>query len=252
MYGQMMDSQLTLDKILEHANRIYGHKKIYTKLPDGSFHDYTYRDLYKRVKRLAKALVGLGIAEGDRVGTFAWNNYQHLELYYAIPGAGAVCHTLNIRLFPEQLAYVVNHGEDKIVFVEGSLLPLFERVVDQITCVEHYVLYNAPRDVQTKLPNVLFYEDLIDGSDEDFEWRSTDEKMAMGMCYTSGTTGDPKGALYSHRSMYLHSMASGQANALGVSERDVVLPVVPQFHAMAWGLPYACAATGAEVVMPGP
>ena len=252
MFGQMMDYQLTLDKILEHANRIYNDKKIYTKLPDGSFHDYTYGDLYKRVKRMSKALTTLGVDVGDRVGTFAWNNYQHLELYYAIPGAGAVCHTLNIRLFPEQLAYVVNHGEDKVVFIEGSLLPLFERVADQIDCVEHYVLYNAPRDVETTLQNVLFYEDLIDAADEDYEWRSTDERQAMGMCYTSGTTGDPKGALYSHRSMYLHSMAPGMANTMGISEHDVILPVVPQFHAMCWGLPYACAAVGAEIVMPGP
>jgi fatty-acyl-CoA synthase len=247
----MMDYQLTLDRILEHANHVNPHKRVSTLQPDGSLHRYTYADLYRRVKRLAKALVGLGVQPGDRVATFAWNNFQHLELYYAIPGAGAVCHTLNIRLFPEQLAYIVNHAEDKVVFVEGSLLPLYERVAHEINGVQHYVLFNAPRDVQTKLPNVLFYEDLVEGADEDFVWRSTDEKMAAGLCYTSGTTGEPKGALYSHRSMYLHSMGAGQANALGVRQTDVVLPVVPQFHAMAWGLPYACLASGAEIIMPG-
>lgn len=252
MNGLMMDYQLTLDRILEHANCMNGHKRITTMQPDGSLHRYTYADLYRRVKRLAKALVNLGLEPGDRVGTFAWNNYQHLELYYAIPGAGAVCHTLNIRLFPDQLAYIVNHAGDRVVFVEGSLLPLYERVADQITAVEHYVLYNAPRDVETTLPNVLFYEDLIEGADEAFAWRSLDENMAAGLCYTSGTTGDPKGALYSHRSTYLHAMGAGLANALGVRETDVVLPVVPQFHAMAWGLPYACAAAGAEIIMPGP
>ena len=251
MQNLMMNYQLTLDKILEHANRMYGHKRVITKRPDGSYHTYTYADMYKRVKRMAKALVKLGVQPGDRVGTFAWNNYQHLELYYAIPGAGAVCHTLNIRLFPDQLAYIVNHAEDKVVFIEGSLLPVYERVADQISSVQHYILYNAPRDVETKLPNVLFYEDLIEDSDEDFEWLSTDENMAMGMCYTSGTTGEPKGALYAHRSMYLHTLGVLQANSLAVRESDIVLPVVPQFHAMAWGLPYGCVASGAELVMPG-
>lgn len=251
MNGLMMDYQLTVDRILEHANQLYGYKRITTMQPDGSLHRYTYGEMYGRVKKLAKALTKLGVEPGDRVGTFAWNNFQHLELYYAIPCAGAVCHTLNIRLFPEQLAYIVNHAEDKVVFVEGSLLPLYERVAHEIDCVQHYVLFNAPRDVETKLTNVLFYEDLIANSDEEFEWRVTDENMAAGLCYTSGTTGDPKGALYSHRSTYLHAIGATSANALGVRETDVVLPVVPQFHAMAWGLPYACAATGAELVMPG-
>ena len=132
-----------------------------------------------------------------------------------------MCHTLNIRLFPEQLAYIVNHAEDKVVFIDGSLLPLYERVADQIDCVEHYVLFNAPRDVATSLSNVLFYEDLIEGADDDFEWLSTDENMAMGLCYTSGTTGNPKGALYSHRSMFLHTYGQNQANALGLNETDI-------------------------------
>jgi acyl-CoA synthetase (AMP-forming)/AMP-acid ligase II len=252
MQGLMMDYQLTMDRILEHANRLFPHKRITTMRPDGSLHRYTYADTYRRVKRLAKALVKLGVEPGDRVGTFAWNNYQHLELYYAIPGAGAVCHTLNIRLFPEQLTYVVEHAEDKVVFIDATLLPLYERVSDEISCVQHYVLINAPRNIQTKLANVLFYEDLIDGSDDDFEWLSTDESKAMGLCYTSGTTGEPKGALYSHRSMYLHTMGENMACALALKESDIVLPVVPQFHAMAWGLPYACAMSGAEMVMPGP
>jgi len=250
MQDLMMNYQLTLDRILERANTMFPRKRITTKLPDGSLHRYTYADMYTRTKRLAKALGKLGVEPGDRVGTFAWNNYQHLELYYAIPGAGAVCHTLNIRLFPEQLTYVVSHAEDKVVFIDASLLPLYERVSDQIDCVEHYVLYNAPKDIETKLSNVLFYEDLIDGSDDDFEWLSTDEHMPMGLCYTSGTTGNPKGALYSHRSMFLHTMGANQASALGLKESDIVLSVVPQFHAMAWGLPYECAMAGAEMIMP--
>lgn len=252
MQGLMMPWQLTMDRILEHANRVYPHKRITTLMPNGSLHRYTYADMYKRVKRLSKALVKLGVQPGDRVATFAWNHFQHMELYYAIPGAGAVCHTLNIRLFPEQLAYIVNHAEDKIVFLDATLLPLYGRIASQINCVQHYILINAPKDIQTNLPNVLHYEDIIADSDEDFAWLSTDENMAMGLCYTSGTTGDPKGALYSHRSMFLHTYGENQAAALGMLESDVVLPVVPQFHAMAWGLPYACAMSGSDVVMPGP
>jgi acyl-CoA synthetase (AMP-forming)/AMP-acid ligase II len=252
MNGLMMEYPLTLDRIVEHAGRMFPHKKIRTKQPNGEMHEYTYADLHRRSRRLAAALVALGVEPGDRVGTFAWNHYQHLEMYFGVPGAGAVCHTLNVRLFPKQLAYIVNHAEDKVVFIDASVLPLYEKVSADIRCVQHYVLVNAPRDIETTLPNVSHYEDLIDGADDDFAWRSTDEQTAMGLCYTSGTTGDPKGALYSHRSMFLHTLGENQAMGLGLTETDVVLPVVPQFHAMAWGLPYACTMAGAEVVMPGP
>lgn len=251
MQGLMMNYPLTIDRILERANRMYPHKHVSTKLPDGTMHRYTYANLYRRVKRLARVLVKLGIEPGDRVATFAWNHYQHLELYFAIPGCGAVCHTLNIRLFPEQLAYVINHAEDKIIFIDGSLLPLIERILDQVSGVQRFVLINADPGIETQLPNVSHYEDLISEVDDDFEWVVTDENIAMGLCYTSGTTGHPKGVLYSHRTMYLHTMGENQASALGLTERDVVLPVVPQFHAMAWGLPYACPMAGANLVMPG-
>ena len=252
MHGLMMDYPLTLDRIVEHASRLFPHKLIHSRQPDGSMHTYTYADLHRRSRKLASALARLGIEPGDRVGTFAWNHYQHLEMYFGIPGCGAVCHTLNVRLFPGQLAYIVNHAEDRLVFIDASTLPLYERVADEIRCVEHYVLLNAPRDIETTLPNVRHYEDLLDDGDDGYAWRSTDERMAMGLCYTSGTTGDPKGALYSHRSMFLHTLGENQAMGLGLTETDVVLPVVPQFHAMAWGLPYACTLAGAEVVMPGP
>jgi fatty-acyl-CoA synthase len=252
MDGLMMEYPLTLDRIVEHAGRMFPHKTVRTKRPDGSMHEYTYADLLGRSRRLAAGLAALGVKPGDRVGTFAWNHYQHLEMYFGIPGAGAVCHTLNIRLFPRQLAYIVNHAEDRVVCIDASVLPLYERVAGEISCVRHHVLVNAPRDIKTTLPNVMHYEDLIDDAGDDFTWRSTDERMAMGLCYTSGTTGDPKGALYSHRSMFLHTLGENQAMGLGLTETDVVLPVVPQFHAMAWGLPYACTMAGADVVMPGP
>jgi acyl-CoA synthetase (AMP-forming)/AMP-acid ligase II len=252
MHGLMMDYPLTIDRILEHANRLYPRKRILTKLPDGTIHRYTYADLYRRAKRLANVLEGLGVKAGDRVGTFSWNNYQHLEMYYGIPGCGAVNHTLNIRLFPDQLAYVVNHAEDKVVFVDGSLLPLYERVADRIDGVEHYVLFNVERGVETRLPNVSFYEDLMAAASDEYDWQVADENVALGMCYTSGTTGNPKGALYSHRSMFLHTLGENQASALALTEADVVLLVVPQFHAMAWGLPYACALAGSDMIMPGP
>jgi fatty-acyl-CoA synthase len=252
MQGLMMDYQLTLDRILEHAQRMFPHKQVSTKLPDGTLHRYTYANFDQRTKRLANILRQLGVQPGDRVGTFAWNNYQHLELYYAIPGCGAVCHTLNIRLFPDQLAWIINHAEDKVVFIDGTLLPAFERIAAQLNSVQHYILFNADRGVETQLPNVLFYEDLMAEADDDFIWAVDDEQTAMGLCYTSGTTGDPKGVLYSHRSMMLHTLGENQASALGLTEEDVVLPVVPMFHAMAWGLPYSCTMAGADIVMPGP
>jgi len=252
MKALMMNYPLTIDRILEHANRVYPDKRIYSKLPDGSMHHYTYAHLYKRVKRLSNVLDRLGVHPGDRVATFSWNNYQHVELYFGIPAAGAVCHTLNLRLFPDQLAFIINHAEDRVIFVDGALLPLIERVADRIEGVSHFVLFNTDRGVESKLKNVLYYEELMADVDEAFDWKVSDENDAMGLCYTSGTTGDPKGVLYSHRSMYLHTLGECQANALGLMERDVVLPVVPQFHAMAWGLPYACAHVGAEMILPGP
>ena len=250
--GLMMDYPLTLDCILEHANRMFPHKTIKTKLPDGSLHEYRYADLYRRAKRLGSALESLGVAPGDRAATFAWNSFEHLEFYFGIPGAGAVCHTLNIRLSHEQLVYIINHAEDKVIFVDGTLLPLIEPIAAQLKSVEHFVVYNAAKDRGVNLPNALWYEDLMAAASDDYEWRCADETMAMGLCYTSGTTGMPKGVLYSHRSMVLHTLGVLAAAALGITEADVVLPVVPQFHAMAWGLPYAAAWAGAALVMPGP
>jgi aryl-alcohol dehydrogenase-like predicted oxidoreductase len=199
MHGLMMNWQLTLDKILEHANRLYPHKRVTTMQPDGSLHRLSYGELYGRVKRLAKALVKLGVEPGDRVGTFAWNNYQHLELYYAIPGAGAVCHTLNIRLFPDQLSLhrQPRRGQDRLRrrHAAAALRKAGAAAVTQ--GVQHHVLFNAPREAaRPRCPTRLYYEDLVDGQRRRFRVARTDENMAMGMCYTSGTTGEPKGALY--------------------------------------------------------
>ncbi|MDJ0835641.1 MAG: long-chain fatty acid--CoA ligase [Acidobacteriota bacterium] len=252
MHGLMMDFPLTIHSILEHGYRLFSDVTVTTRLPDGNTHRYTYGDMYRRVKRMSSALEKLGVQVGDRVGTFGWNNYQHLELYYAIPGCGAVCHTLNIRLTHDQLGYIIEHAEDKVIFVDASLMPLFNTISEYLGNVETIVLYNAEPGFETSLPNVRFYEELLATGDEDYDWPVTDERAAMGLCYTSGTTGHPKGALYSHRSMYLHTLGVLQANSLAVDQTDVVLPVVPQFHAMAWGLPYACCMAGAALVMPGP
>lgn len=252
MQGLMMDYQLTLDRILEHAVRLHANKRILTKMPAGAVHEYTYGDFYRRVKRLCNILESLHVEPGDRVGTFAWNNYQHLELYYGIPCAGAICHTLNIRLGPDQLAFTIRHAEDKVIFLDGTLLPLLERITESLSDVRHIVLFNAERGITTRLPNVLFYEELMTQAKEEYAWKSLDENAAAGLCYTSGTTGDPKGALYSHRSMFLHTLGVNLSSSISITESDVVLPVVPQFHAMAWGLPYACIMSGADVLMPGP
>ncbi len=250
--GLMMDYPLTLNTIVEHANRMTPQKTIKTKLPDGGWHEYSYADFHGRVRRLGNVLEALGVEPGDRVATFAWNNYQHLEFYFGIPCAGAVIHTLNIRLSHEQLKYIIDHAEDKVIFVEASLLPLIEPIAAQLDTVERFVVFNLADGQSCSVPNASRYEDLMAAADAEYPWRCVDEKMAMGLCYTSGTTGMPKGVLYSHRSMMLHTLGVLQAAALGPTETDVALAVVPQFHAMAWGLPYACAWVGASMVMPGP
>ena len=252
LHGLMMDYPLTLNTILEHAKRMTPEKKIKTKLADGAWREYRYADLYRRVKRLCNAMEALGIEPGDRVGTFAWNSFEHVELYFGVPLAGAVCHTLNIRLPQDQLAYIINHAEDKVIFVDGSLVPLLEPIARQLETVKRFVVFNAGDGQAVNLPNVLQYEDIIAAASERYAWRCADEKMAMALCYTSGSTGLPKGVLISHRAMVLHTFCVLAGVAFGLTERDVVLPVVPQFHAMAWGLPYASTYVGATTVLPGP
>jgi len=251
MQGLMMDYQLTLRPIMERAHRLFPTKEIATKIgPD--MHRYTYADFYERAGRLAGALERLGIKRGDRVGTLAWNTFRHLELYFGAPCMGAVVHTLNLRLPPEQLIYIINHAEDQIICVDQSLLPLLEKIAGSLKTVRHYVVMGSGPVPETSLPNALSYEELLAAESPHFPWPNLDENDAAAMCYTSGTTGNPKGVLYSHRAIYLHTMAASLADGLGLTERDVVMPVVPMFHAMAWGVPFAATMLGCRQVFPGP
>ncbi|MES2758569.1 MAG: 3-(methylthio)propionyl-CoA ligase [Pseudomonadota bacterium] len=253
MMGQMMSQPLLVSSIIEFAARHYGHVEIVSRRIEGDLHRYTYRECHQRAKKMAHALKGLGVQMGDRVATLAWNGYRHMELYYAVSGSGAVLHTVNPRLHPEQIAYIANHAEDQYLFFDLTFLPLIEAVAAHCKTVKAFVLM-ADRDrmpQDTKIANLLCYEDLIATSSDDFEWPLFDENSAASLCYTSGTTGNPKGALYSHRSTVLHSYASSMPNALNVSAADTVLPVVPMFHVNAWGLPYSVLLSGAKMVFPG-
>ncbi len=246
MQGLMQHVPLTLQMILERAATLYPAKTVTTKTGDG-FHRETYGELAERVARVASALKEMGVKPGDRVATAAWNSYRHLELYLAVPCMGAVLHTLNIRLHPDQLGYIVNHADDQIVFVDTSIAPLWEKVQPG-TRVRETVWMD---DTGTPTPGGLDYEDLVADGSPDFAWPGLDEDQAAAMCYSSGTTGDPKGVLYSHRSSLLHSLASLFAGQVGLHERDVCLPIVPQFHVNAWGTPYGAMLAGASLAMTG-
>ncbi|MDQ3865156.1 MAG: long-chain fatty acid--CoA ligase [Actinomycetota bacterium] len=247
--GLIQDFQLTLPYFLRRAEQLYGYREIVTRRPNKSFHRYTYADFVSRSKRLAIALGNLGLESGDRVGTLGWNTYQHLEAYFGVPSSGAVLHTLNPRLHEDDLAYIANHAEDRVMLVDETLVPVFEKFRGR-TGVEHAVVVTEGGDVPE---GMISYEDLIRGADEaDFVYPDFDEKQAAAMCYTSGTTGRPKGALYSHRSTVLHSMMAAMGNTFALSEADCVLPVVPMFHVNAWGLPFASVLVGAKLMMPGP
>ncbi len=252
MQGLMMDYPLLLTGIMQRANTLFPHKEVVTRVGENEYHTYTYAEFYARTKRLANVLHKLGVEPGDRVGTLAWNNFRHLELYFGIPGIGAVCHTLNLRLPADQLTYIINHAEDKVIFVDDSLLPLLHAIADQLTTVKHFVIMTERDSLpETTLPNARHYEHLLAEASPDYVWQMFDENTAAAMCYTSGTTGNPKGVLYSHRALYLHTLAECMTDLFQLSERDAIMPVVPMFHAMAWGLVFAATLAGAKQVFPG-
>ncbi len=246
----MQTSQLTVGALLRHGATVFAESRVLTWEGE-SAREATFAQVAERAGRLAGALTGLGIGRGDRVGTFLWNTQEHLEAYLAVPAMGAVLHTLNLRLFPEQLAYVIEHGQDQVILVDASVLPLLAKVADQIPCVRAYVLIGEGDASALGDVPVHRYEDLLASAPGEFDWPELDENLPMSMCYTSGTTGNPKGVVYSHRSTYLHSMASAAGNGFGLSERDTILPVVPMFHANAWGLAYSGWLAGSSFVLPG-
>ena len=246
----MMNYQLLVPGLLDRANIYFPHKEIITREGDAD-HRYTYRDLKKRVNRLSNALSTLGVTKGDRVGTFGWNTYRHLEAYFAPPNMGAVTHTTNIRLAPDDLTYIVNHAGDKVMLVDPDLVPILEPLAPALETVEHFVIMTGDSSFQTSLPSAHIYEDLLASSSDEFDRPELDENDPAGLCYTSATTGRPKGVTYTHRSQILHAMMEGSADAAGVRERDVVMAVVPMFHANSWGVPFSATMTGATQVLTG-
>jgi acyl-CoA synthetase (AMP-forming)/AMP-acid ligase II len=253
MHGLMMDTPLLITEIMRFAERNHGEREIVSVTLDAPRHRTTWREVFRRARKLANALTAAGVKPGDRVGTLAWNDYRHLELYYAVSCIGAVLHTLNPRLFPEQLEFIINHAEDKLLFVDPTLLPVLEGLQGRIPCVERAVVMTQaaamPASVAGKLAD---YESFIADQPDTYDWPALDENAASSLCYTSGTTGNPKGVLYSHRSTLLHAYAGCMADVLGISARDTILAVVPMFHANAWGLPYSAAMAGSKLVFPGP
>ncbi len=249
MLGMMMDYPLTLPHILERAGKLSGNVEIVSRMPDKSLHRYTYSEFHRRARALAEALQKAGLQRGDRVGTLMWNHYAHLEAYFGIPVAGGVLHTLNLRLSPSDLAYIINHAGDRFLIIDDVLLPLYEKFKDQIHVERVIVVPLTGKPVPEGMDN---YETFLGQASGSFTYPELREDEALGMCYTSGTTGRPKGVLYSHRAVVLHSLVSNMADMLGLSQHDTVLPVVPMVHVNAWGLPFSAAMAGAKLVFPGP
>ena len=254
MLGLMQDQPLLISSLLAHAQRHHGDTEIVSRRVEGDIHRYTYRDLADRSQGVAQALDHMGLAFSDRVATLAWNGYRHLELYFGVSGSGRVLHTINPRLHPDQIAWIANHAQDQVLCFELSFLPIIQAVHPHCKTVKHWVALCAPEQLPADcaIPNLLSYESWIAGHSEHYEWPVFDEKSASSMCYTSGTTGNPKAALYSHRSTILHAYAAALPDVMALSARDSVLPVVPMFHVNAWGIPYSAALTGCKLVLPGP
>ncbi len=253
MRGLMMDTPLLISAIARHAELNFADREIVSVTQDVPLHRYTYADCLRRARKLANALDKAGLERGDRLATIAWNDYRHLEAYYGIGGAGYVCHTINPRLFPEQIIYMINHAQDRWIFTDPMFLPLIEKIAARIPGVERIVVMTDDEHMpDTELADAVSYESLIEGESSVYDWPQLDENDAVALCYTSGTTGDPKGVLYSHRSTVLHAYAGVAPDALNLSNRDCVLPVVPLFHVNAWGIPYSALMVGAKLVFPGP
>jgi fatty-acyl-CoA synthase len=254
MLGLMQSQQLLISSLIEFAERHHGEGEIVSRRVEGDIHRYNYKALGQRSRQVANALDGLKLGFSDRVATLAWNGYRHLELYFGVSGSGRVLHTLNPRLHPDQIAWIANHAEDSVLCFDLSFLPIVKAMQGQCTTIEHYVaLCDADKLPQDSgIPGLLSYEAWLGAQSSSYAWPSFDENSASSMCYTSGTTGNPKAALYSHRSTLLHALAGALPDALSMSARDCVLPVVPMFHVNAWGLPYSAAMTGAKLVFPGP
>ncbi|MEQ1863748.1 MAG: long-chain-fatty-acid--CoA ligase [Micropepsaceae bacterium] len=252
MLGSMQDWPLVVPSILDHAARFHGEREFVTRTVEGPIARTNYKTLHSRARRVAKALNRRGIRLGDRIGTLAWNTARHFETWYGIMGLGAICHTINPRLFPEQITYIVNHAENRLIFADTTFVPILEKIAKQIDRVEGFViLTDAANMPKTNLPNAVAFEDWIKDVDDDFHWAKFDENTAAGLCYTSGTTGNPKGVLYSHRSNVIHALAVNGGDCVGAKSTDSFLPVVPMFHANAWATVFACPSVGAKMVMPG-
>lgn len=248
-----MDTPLLLTSMMERAEKYFPQKEVISRTASG-IHRFTYKEIGERTRRLASALTKIGLKKGDKIGTFAWNHHRHLEAYFAVPCSGAVLHMVNIRLTQEHLTYVINHAEDKILLIDPDLVPIIEKIKDQLTTVQCFVIMSDEKEIpETTLHPAFSYEQLIDDGDPAFNFISDmDERTPAAMCYTSATTGNPKGVVYTHRGIVLHSLAIGLADTLGLCERDVAMPVVPMFHVNAWGLPFAAVWYGTKQVLPGP
>ncbi|UWR09661.1 long-chain-fatty-acid--CoA ligase [Sulfitobacter mediterraneus] len=253
MLGQMMSKPLLISSLIEHAERYHAEAQIHSVNTGGGIEETSWGQVARNARAMASALTALGLEPQARCGTIAWNNRRHLELYFGVSGGGFVCHTINPRLFPEQLVYILNHAEDKVLFIDKTFVPLVAAIRDKLEHLDHIVLMEGhDAEAEKALPGLKFYDDLVASGDPAFPWPELDENTASSLCYTSGTTGNPKGVLYSHRSTVLHSFAVNFADSISFSAADIVLPVVPMFHVNAWGAPYACAQVGARMVMPGP
>ncbi|MBS0430019.1 MAG: long-chain-fatty-acid--CoA ligase [Proteobacteria bacterium] len=253
LYGLMQDRPLLISSLIEHAARFHPDVEIVSRLPEGSMHRTNWAGIRRDACRIANALRQLGVGEGERVGTLAWNSHRHLSMYFGVSGAGTVLHTVNPRLFPEQIEYIVNHAEDQVLFFDVTFAPLVEKLAPKLRTVRSYVAMTSRENMpRIEVPQLLCWDELLDAQPEDFTWPQFDERLASSLCYTSGTTGNPKGVLYSHRSTVLHSLMELSPDTFGLNASETVMLIVPMFHANAWGTPYAAAMVGTRLVLPGP